>query len=92
MTAVVAADFTRAVKRPSIQHKFFAINKAAYTGAICRSWLPWIYGTHLIIYYVQCLLDAQRTGFAVGAQAVPVEKPESRVAGLLDFGDQQSGA
>ena len=41
---------------------------------------------------VERLLDVQLARPAVAVDAVPIEQPVGRVAGLLDFGDQQPGA
>src|SRR3972149_2889281 len=92
MKTFVAPDFTRALERQAIKHELFTGNQLADNGAISSLWLPWIYRACLVIDYTQRLLNLQGPRVAVGAQAVPVEKAESSVAGLLDFSQQQSRA
>src|SRR4051794_19671854 len=92
MKAVVAAKSFLAGQRPPVEDELIAAHQPLDTGA--AGWPRRLrrQAAGRIVDHVQRLLDMKLPRLALRSDAVPVEEPIRRVAGLLNFGDEQPGA
>ena len=82
----------RRVEPPAIEHELVARDEPLDVRPIGRLRPLRRDGAAAEVDRVERLLDVQWPRFAVAVDAVPIEQPKRRVAGLLDLGDQQAGA
>src|SRR4051794_34970122 len=82
----------RNAEPPAVENEFVASDKtfdAMLAGQSRSDGVHWSAG---VVDYTECLLDVELAGFAIAVDAVPIEQSICGIAGLLDFGDQETGA
>ncbi len=90
--AVVVPQRVKRAETKAVEDELVAMDEALDVGIVCHLGGDGIHWATGVIDYVQRLFDVELARLAVLINAVPVEQPVGRIAGLLDFGDQQTGA
>jgi hypothetical protein len=88
--AIVIGELVRLAKPQAVEDEFVTGDEALDVRTIGGQRFDRVYGAAREVDCFECLRDVERAWFAVGVDAIPITKAEGGIAGLLDFGNEES--
>src|SRR5262245_45487037 len=92
MESLVAGERFRSRDRPAIHDELVTAHEALDVRPLRWPRCCWLYRASRKIDCTERFLNVQHPWFSVRCDAPPVVQPKGGVAGLLNFGHQQTGA